>query len=63
MSSACEDDCLMREVNARVAGPEINSPGRVDTLEQQLERAYSQYRERQSDIHKNSFLQSMKGEG
>ena len=32
----------------------------VDTLEQQLERAYAQYKERQSDIHKNSFLQSMK---
>ncbi|KAK1922115.1 hypothetical protein DB88DRAFT_497231 [Papiliotrema laurentii] len=37
-------------------------PYAVDTLEQQLERAYSQYRERQSDIHKNSFLQSMKAQ-
>lgn len=33
----------------------------VDTLKQQLERAYSQYSERQTDIAKNSFLQSMKG--
>lgn len=33
---------------------------RVDTLKQQLERAYAQYSDRQSDIAKNSFLQSLK---
>lgn len=35
---------------------------RVDTLEQQLDRAYKQYSERSNDLHKNSFLQSLKSE-
>jgi len=33
---------------------------RVDTLEQQVERALQQYNDRETDIRKNSFLQSMK---
>ncbi|KAJ9092790.1 hypothetical protein QFC21_006665 [Naganishia friedmannii] len=35
-------------------------PFTVNTLEQQLERAYDQYQNRKSDIRKNSFLQSLK---
>ncbi|RSH91897.1 NAD-dependent malic enzyme, mitochondrial [Saitozyma podzolica] len=37
-------------------------PFAVDTLEQQVERAYTQYKSRESDILKNSFLQSMKSQ-
>lgn len=33
----------------------------VNTLEQQLDRAYDQYKSRESDLRKNSFLQSLKG--
>ena len=33
----------------------------VDSLDKQLERAYQQYSDRQDDIHRNSFLQSLKG--
>ncbi|WVQ84624.1 hypothetical protein IAT38_006779 [Cryptococcus sp. DSM 104549] len=35
-------------------------PYAVDTLEEQVERAYEQYKARESDVLKNSFLQSMK---
>ncbi|KAI0082122.1 hypothetical protein K474DRAFT_1611883 [Panus rudis PR-1116 ss-1] len=35
-------------------------PCRVNTLEEQLDRAYDQLRSRESDIRKNTFLQSMK---
>lgn len=34
----------------------------VNTLDQQLDRAYDQYTSRESDLRKNSFLQSLKGE-
>jgi hypothetical protein len=34
---------------------------RVDSLEQQIGRAYAQYQSRDSDILKNNFLQSLKG--
>ncbi|WVR07664.1 hypothetical protein IAU60_004706 [Kwoniella sp. DSM 27419] len=37
-------------------------PYAVDTLDDQLQRAYQQYQARDSDIHKNSFLQSMKAQ-
>ncbi|GFZ48749.1 NAD-dependent malic enzyme [Saitozyma sp. JCM 24511] len=37
-------------------------PFAVDTLEQQVERAYTQYQSRENDILKNSFLQSMKSQ-
>jgi hypothetical protein len=33
----------------------------VDTLDEQVERAYMQYQSRESDLLKNSFLQSLKG--
>lgn len=33
----------------------------VNTLNQQVERAYDQYKSRESDLRKNSFLQSLKG--
>jgi hypothetical protein len=35
---------------------------RVDTLDEQVTRAYSQYQSRESDLLKNSFLQSLKCE-
>jgi hypothetical protein len=34
----------------------------VDTLDEQIDRAYLQYQDKENDLHKNSFLQSMKGE-
>lgn len=34
---------------------------RVDSLEIQVKRAYEQYKSRETNILKNSFLQSMKG--
>lgn len=33
---------------------------RVDTLDDQVKRAYQQYQSRESDLLKNSFLQSLK---
>lgn len=35
-------------------------PSRVNTIEEQCERAYDQLRSRESPIQKNSFLQSLK---
>ena len=35
---------------------------RVDTLDEQVARAYQQYQSRESDLLKNSFLQSLKCE-
>lgn len=35
-------------------------PSRVQTLEQQVERAYDQYQERSTDIGKNTFMTSLK---
>nr|XP_031860408.1 uncharacterized protein CI109_004018 [Kwoniella shandongensis]KAA5527480.1 hypothetical protein CI109_004018 [Kwoniella shandongensis] len=37
-------------------------PYAVDTLDDQVKRAYEQYKARQTDIQKNSFLQSMKSQ-
>lgn len=34
---------------------------RVDSLEVQVKRAYEQYKSRETNLLKNSFLQSMKG--
>lgn len=34
---------------------------RVDSLEVQIKRAYEQYKSRETNVLKNSFLQSMKG--
>ena len=33
----------------------------MNTLEQQKQRAYAQYREHETDISKNGFLQGLKG--
>lgn len=33
---------------------------RVDTLEEQVQRAWDQYHARETDLLKNSFLQSLK---
>ena len=35
-------------------------PSRVQTLEQQVERAYDQYKERSTDVGKNTFMTSLK---
>jgi len=35
-------------------------PSNVQTLEQQVQRAYQQYSSRQDDLAKNTFLSSMK---
>lgn len=35
---------------------------RIDTLEQQVDRAYTQFLDCDSDLRKNSFLQSLKCE-
>ncbi|WVQ74266.1 hypothetical protein IAR50_003863 [Cryptococcus sp. DSM 104548] len=37
-------------------------PYATDTLDEQIERAYEQYQSRESDLLKNSFLQSMKSQ-
>lgn len=65
------ESCLRnpRQATSCVSGSQVVEGGddahwslSVDTLDEQIDRAYLQYQDKENDLHKNSFLQSMKGE-